>query len=112
MRPPSAAEIEAALVRLSRRLVAGGAVKVIAFGSVVRGDYTAASDIDLLVVKPTTARMPERIGEAIGECGETDPPLPVEPLVYTPEEFRRLIEQGNRLVTEVVRHGRVLHDAA
>jgi predicted nucleotidyltransferase len=112
MKPPSPIVIEAALERLAAALAAWGALKVIAFGSVARGDYSGASDIDLIVVKRTTDRFPERIREALGPCWATDPPLPVEPLVYTPEEFTRLLAEENPLVTEAVRHGRVLYDQA
>jgi predicted nucleotidyltransferase len=112
VKPPSPGEIEAALGRITDRLVAWGARKVIVFGSVARGDYTAASDIDLVIVRPISGRMPSRISEALGPCWEADPPLPVEPLVYTPEEYDRLLADGNPLLREVTRHGRVLHDAA
>ena len=81
-------------------------------GSVARGDWTGSSDIDLVVLKETDARMPERIRDALGACDEADPPLPVEPLVYTPAEFRRLVAEGHPLAREVALHGRLLHGQA
>lgn len=104
--------LEEALRRLTDRLVAWGAVKVVLFGSVARGDYSASSDIDLLVVKETSERLPARVAEALGPCWAADPPLPVEPLVYTPGELRRLVADENPLVLEALREGRVLHDRA
>ena len=112
MKPPSAPELEDAVRRLTDALVRWGAAKIILYGSVACGDYTAASDIDLLIVKATPARLPQRIAEALECCSEAAPPLPVEPLVYTPEEFVRLVAEQNPLVTEALRHGRVLHDQA
>jgi len=50
MRPPSPTEIETALRRLAEVLVGWGAIKIVLFGSVARGDYTATSDIDLIVI--------------------------------------------------------------
>lgn len=110
MKPPSPTEIEAALRRLTEKLVAWGALKVILFGSVARGDYSGASDIDLVVVKDTPERPQQRIADALEQCWSTDPPLPVEPLVYTPEEFARLVADDNPLIAEALRHGRVLYD--
>ena len=112
MKPPSPVELEAGLRRLTDRLVAWGAVKVIVFGSAARGDYTGASDIDLIVVKGTSERPSQRIGDALERCWDADPPLPVEPLVYTPEEFQRLVAAGNPLLVEALQHGRVLYDQA
>ena len=98
--------------RLTASLVRWSARTVILYGSVARGDYTGASDIDLIVVKETPERLPARIAEALERCLEARPPLPVEPLVYTPAEFSRLVAEENPLITEARRHGRVLHDSA
>ncbi len=110
MKPPTPAEIEAGVQRLTEKLVRWGARKVILYGSVARGDYSATSDIDLIIVKDTTERLPQRVAAALGPCSEAGPPLPVEPLVYTPQEFARLLADENPLVMEAVRRGRVLHD--
>lgn len=112
MKPPAPAEIEAAVGRLAERLAAWGATKIILHGSVARGDYSAASDIDLIIVKDTPDRLPQRIADALERCIAAAPPLPVEPLVYTPAEFDRLVADENPLITEALRHGRLLHDQA
>jgi len=112
MQVPSPTEMEAGLRRLTERLVAWGAIRVVVFGSVARGDYSTASDIDLIVVKETAARPAQRIADALGPCWDADPPLPVEPLVYTPDEYDRLVAGANPLLVEVLRHGRVLHEQA
>ena len=102
--------MEAAIGRLAERLAAWGATKVILHGSVARGDFSATSDIDLIIVKDTPERVPRRIAEALDRCVEAAAPLSVEPLVYTPAEFERLLADENPLITEAVRHGRVLLD--
>ena len=112
MRPPAPEEIEAAVRRLANALAAWGATKVILHGSAAEGDYRADSDIDLIIVKPSDERLPQRIAEALERCATAAPPLPVEPLVYTPEEFARLLADENPLIVHALRHGRVLHDAA
>ncbi len=112
MKPPALAEVEAAVARLVEALAVWGATKVILHGSVARGDYSASSDIDVIIVKDTPHRLPQRIADALDRCVEAALPLPVEPLVYTPAEFDRLVADENPLIVEALRHGRVLLDQA
>jgi predicted nucleotidyltransferase len=81
--------------------------KVLVFGSCARGDFHEGSDIDLLVVMPTDERFLERIGrvqEAI--CTK----LPVQVVVYTPEEFETLLRQSNAFVSQAVTEGQVIYE--
>jgi predicted nucleotidyltransferase len=78
--------------------------------SVARGDYTAASDIDLLIIKDTPDRLLQRIVTALELCSRAAAPFPVEPLVYTCAEFKAMLAADNPLVAEAMRSGRVLHD--
>jgi len=57
------------------------------FGSFAKGQASAWSDIDLLIVMPTPAPFLERAREFDGvyQLG-----VPVDILVYTPEEFNQL----------------------
>ena len=57
------------------------------FGSYVQGQASAWSDIDLLIVMPTTIPFIERSRDffELYELG-----LPIDILVYTPEEFKNL----------------------
>lgn len=71
------------------------------FGSVARGDYHEGSDIDLLVIGHFPGRLVDRI---VAVMTLTD--LPVEPLVYTPEEFQAMREAGNPLIESVLTTGR------
>ena len=75
--------------------------RVILFGSFARPeDVHEMSDIDLVVVGDVPGRFTERIG-AVREL--TD--LPVEPLVYTDEEWRQMLADENSFVEEVVETG-------
>ena len=58
--------------------------RVYVFGSVVRGDYTASSDIDLLVVTPNT-KLKYDVMVAVYKEVEA----PVELHVTTPKDFER-----------------------
>ncbi len=82
--------------------------RVILFGSFARGDDHGLSDVDLLIVKETDRPFVERIGEVLALC---DTVLPVEPLVYTPEELARLIEEGNPFIEQVLREGKVIYES-
>jgi predicted nucleotidyltransferase len=83
--------------RLRREI---GATRVILFGSFASGRVHEGSDIDLLVVSPLGGKMPEKI---IRVLGMTD--LPVEPLMYTTDEFERLRTRPTSIVAEALRTG-------
>jgi len=66
----------------------GDKVKVVVFGSVVRGDYTPLSDLDILVIskkadKVRYGEVMERVEEKVGEL------IGVEVHLVTPEIFER-----------------------
>ena len=60
---------------------------IMIFGSYAKGDIHPDSDLDLLIVKDTTARSVWRRVEA-RKCFDTD--LPVDIIVYNPQEFSDL----------------------
>lgn len=80
---------------------------VLLFGSFARSDVHEGSDVDILVVADFDVPFLDRIrllmdlNEGIG--------LPLEPVGYTPEEFRKMRESGNRFIREVLETGRVLY---
>lgn len=71
------------------------------FGSFATGDINEASDIDLLVVGDFKERFFDRI-EII--LALTD--LPVEPWVYTMEEFEEMQKNHNPFILEVLQTGK------
>ena len=99
--------IERELVRLVGVLGDLGAERVVLFGSHARGDFNEASDVDLVVVLDTRLRMVERVGYVLRVL-DTD--LSIEPLVYTPTEYARLMEAGSGIAEAVEREGRVLYE--
>lgn len=82
--------------------------RVILFGSFARGDYHATSDLDLLIIKETERPFIERIGDVLALCDYT---IPLEPLVYTPEEFERMREEGNPFIAQVLLEGEVVYES-
>ena len=87
--------------RLVRRVVSRlKPDKVFLFGSFARGDYNEASDVDLLVVGDFQGRFFDRIGKVL-ELNDTS--LSVEPLVYTREEFEKMLRNKNPFLSHVLK---------
>jgi len=83
--------------------------KVIAFGSVARGDADEWSDLDLLIVTETTRPFFERFKDFRG-LYDVWPRLDL--LIYTPDEFEGMLADENPLIVRAVTEGVVLHEAA
>ena len=79
---------------------------VILFGSFARHDISEGSDVDLLVVADFEEDFLRRIGTLLklNELG-----LPLEPVGYTPEEFKRMKEEGNVFIEGVLNSCKVLY---
>ncbi len=102
------AALETELERLVALLAAMPDIeKVVLFGSLAAGQLGRASDIDLIVVRRTTKRFLDRIGELIDDLR---PQVGVDLLVYTPEEFRTLSAE-RPFIQRAVAEGRILHEA-
>jgi predicted nucleotidyltransferase len=90
------------------RLVLGYAPdRIILFGSRARGAARPDSDVDLLIVKETDRRPIDRRIEV--ERLLADRALPLDVVVYTPGELRRLFAVGSPFIEDVMEHGRVLY---
>ena len=72
--------------------------EVYVYGSFARGEIHEGSDIDLLIIGNFKERFCDRIGKILEI---TD--LPVEPLVYTPEEFKEMINSENPFITNIMK---------
>lgn len=87
--------------KLHERLALIAAVVV---GSVARGDFNLWSDIDVVVVsEDLPKRAPDRDGELM-----RDAPPRVQPVGFTPAEFKTAYERRNALVREAIKQGVVL----
>lgn len=82
-----------------------GAERVLVYGSVARGDQTEDSDIDLLVIAPTTERFYERMGSVQALVRDLGHDMPLAPIVLTPEELATRLDHGDQFVEEMVLSG-------
>lgn len=82
--------------------------KIIIFGSYVRGEMDEYSDLDLVVIKKTKKRFIRRLIEVAtlidDDLGKVDV------FVYTPQEFKRMVEWNNPFIEQVLKEGRVLYE--
>ena len=102
------AEIDAELADLVKMLKPYEAQRIVLHGSLTRGDWNRASDIDLIIVKETDLPFTKRISEVIDLCDTT---MNVEPLIYTPEELAAMLEAGNSFLEKALRQGKVLYES-
>lgn len=97
-------KLEAELARMLEVLKQTDAERVILFGSMACGRVHRGSDLDLIIVAPSSepfVRRADKYYEALS------PRVALDLLVYTPEEFARL-RHTNPFVARAVREGRVL----
>lgn len=105
------AELDRTLAQLVRAIVASlDPERILLFGSFARGDQNRASDFDLVVIARTALPFLDRIGCILEACHPISPLRPVEALVYTPEEWQRMLAEGRSFAHHVEREGRVLHE--
>ena len=97
--------VMARLREYAERVVGEGARVVILIGSLARGDYTAFSDADVIIVADNVPERPiDRIPRFI------DPTLPVDlqPRVYTTSEFMEMARRRARIIREALSYGILL----
>lgn len=80
--------------------------RIILFGSRARGEADLHSDYDVIVIKRTERPFLERLRDMVPYLVEFERPADI--LVYTPEEFARMVEVGLGWV--VHREGVVLYE--
>jgi len=89
----------------ARRNVSSGAKAVILIGSLARGDYTAFSDADVVIVVERASKgIVDRVSEYIDPSLSVD----IEPRVYTVDELRKMALEKRRIVKKIIEHGKLL----
>jgi predicted nucleotidyltransferase len=81
--------------------------KIILFGSTVNGKFGSDSDVDLLIIKKDS---PKYGADRIRELSKIiDRNIPVDFLVYRPEEFQKRLNMGDPFLKAVLKEGKVLY---
>jgi len=81
--------------------------KIIIFGSFARGDYHKGSDLDLIIVGEFKERFIDRIGKII-ELNDSD--LEIDTMVYTEEEFQKMIQERRPFIEQALEEGIVVYE--
>jgi predicted nucleotidyltransferase len=80
-------------------------VSMVLFGSMARGDYHDASDIDVaIIVHGLTRRLKGRILDEVAEL-ELEHHMPLSVLVFSDEEFNHLKKRERRIALDIEREG-------
>lgn len=81
--------------------------KIILFGSYAWGQPGPDSDLDLFIIKESSDKRIERARKARSAIWGVG--VPVDILVYTPEEIQRRVKKGDLFVKDIITKGRVLY---
>ncbi len=82
--------------------------QIILFGSAARGEMDEYSDLDFVVIKTTDQPWLDRLKTVALLCHV---PGAIDFFVYTPEEWQRMQETGSAFAEQVLRDGRIVHEA-
>ena len=83
--------------------------KVILFGSFATGTAAKDSDIDLLIVKQTSAPFYRRLEEVRRIVSSIRRGMPFDPIVMTPKELSDRLKMGDRFLKDILQSGEVLY---
>jgi|LGVC01.1.fsa_nt_gb predicted nucleotidyltransferase len=85
--------------------------KIILFGSYATKTERTNSDIDLLIIKETNKRFVDRVIELVQLIrARFGFKYPVEPIIYTPEEWNRAEKINSSFIRLVLSKGVVLYE--
>ena len=80
-------------------------VSMVLFGSMARGDYHDASDMDVaVIVHGLTRRLKGQILDEVAEL-ELEHHMPLSVLVFSDEEFNHLKKRERRIALDIEREG-------
>jgi len=81
--------------------------KIILFGSAVQGTMTRDSDVDFLIIKKQTPFYGVDRMRELSRMIERD--IPVDLLVYRPEEFEKRLAMGDPFLKAILKEGKVVY---
>ncbi|MGQ4875741.1 MAG: nucleotidyltransferase domain-containing protein [Promethearchaeia archaeon] len=93
------------------RILSNKLICVLLIGSRAKGDFNITSDIDLIMIGNWSNKI---LFERINEIDEkiSLPLLPIDFFLYTPEEIKIFIEQGNPMILDGFTEGICLYNYA
>ena len=77
------------------------------YGSFARGDFHQGSDLDLIIIKDTAKKFPDRIEEVLQHVPGG---IAVEPMIYTPRELESMISERNAFLEQAFSEGLLVYE--
>ncbi|TAE90910.1 MAG: nucleotidyltransferase domain-containing protein [Verrucomicrobia bacterium] len=109
--PPSPSDAREQLERIIQTLITDyHCEKIIAFGSIVRGQPTIHSDIDLCIVRDHSRSCTHPTLEAGLVLSKLKTTLSKDLLVRTPQQMRQAEKEPFGVMQEVIQHGITLYE--
>jgi len=99
--------IDPKIVRVLNQLMEYSPEKVILFGSQAKNSSDFYSDIDLIIIKNTRKLFLDRIKDVLKII---KPNFAIDILVYTPNEFQKMVSDGNPFLEHVLKQGKVIYE--
>lgn len=78
---------------------------VILIGSLAKGNYTAFSDADVVIVTKSAPKNPLK---RLSKYMEPTVSIDLQLRVYTYDELKRMATEGRRIIEEIIKYGKVL----
>ena len=102
------AKIDEEIARIVRQIIRKyKPERIILFGSAARGEWNLDSDADFLVIK---SQVPTRGADRIRELSRLiKRDIPMDLLVYKPEEFSDRLEKGDPFIRTILTEGKLLY---
>jgi len=85
-----------------------GVQKAFVFGSIARGEASTRSDVDLIIVQPTTKRFFDRYDGLLLDMNTAVRDKPVEAFIYTPEEMASIRQRP--FIKKALAEGAVIYE--
>ncbi|MDI6736538.1 MAG: nucleotidyltransferase domain-containing protein [bacterium] len=81
------------------------AKRIILFGSYATGEATEDSDVDLFIIVRTQERFFERMAHVRALIRDLRKGLPVAPIIFTQQEFKKRVNVGDQFIKEILEKG-------
>ncbi|MHA1590513.1 MAG: nucleotidyltransferase domain-containing protein [Candidatus Njordarchaeales archaeon] len=98
-------EILEALKKYGEKMLEKGAKVIILIGSLAKGNYTAFSDADVIIISDN---VPENLLDRIKMFIDPTLPIDIQPRVYTTKEILKMAHQKRKIIEEILNHGKIL----
>lgn len=82
--------------------------KIVLFGSAARDEFEEGSDLDFFIIKQTRLPRHRRPLEIYRFLDDRD--LPIDFIIYTPQEFKQRLSLGDFFVKRILKEGKVLYE--